>query len=398
MKQAFILLWRGLTGILSGVANWFTTILGMRDDSKYGRFLRRAVGTCFAVIMAVVAAVFVIELVETACRKFGIERDTRSSYSYDYQYISRNVRYYPDEYGQDGYLMDGNGKKTLKHIDWIAKPLGYDSLVCYSDGEKRGYFSMYTGQTIVKPTYGHAWVFSEGLAAVEEGGKIKFIDQAGKVVIDKQLPFFNGADGYVFHDGYCIVHNDRRDLFGLIDHKGDWVLQPKYFSIKNCDSLWIVNDGRQEAVLDSKMREVLPLAEADYKFSGDGILAAMPDHTLRGYNRQGELVEDFYIQSIDKLTYQSDQQTTPQQPQFIYDEEGDIIGETDDEEPAYIEEIASVRRYEAASGWYGLMSSEGKIITPPSYTEISAIARDTYLCTTADGARIVLNGQGERVK
>lgn len=396
MKRAFILFWHGLTGILSGIAYWFTVILGMRDDSKYGRLIRRVVGTCFAVIMIVIAAVFVFEFVETACSKLGFERDTNSSCDYGDQYISRNVRYYHDEYGQNGYVVDNSGKKTLTHIDWIAKPLGYDSLICYSDGKKRGYFNMFTGKAEIKPTYTHAWVFSEGLAAVEDGGMIKFIDQTGKVVIDQQFPFFNGADGYVFHDGYCIMHNDRRDLFGLIDHKGNWVLQPKYFSIENHDSLWIVNDGKQEAVLDSKMHEVLPFADADYEFSGDGFLATMPDHTLREYNRQGEIIEDFYIQSIERMTYQTDELRYDKQ--YTYDDDGNVTGETDSSEPTYLENIANNLRYEAASGWFGLMSPNGKVITPPAYTEITAIAYDTYLCKNASNGGVILNGKGERVK
>lgn len=396
MKQAFILFWHGLTGILSGIANWFTVILGMRDDSKYGRIVRRVVGTCFAVIMVVIAAVFVLHFVERACYTFGCGRDSRCSYEYSDQYVSRNVRYYRDEQGQNGYVVDNSGNKVLTHIAWIAKPLGYDSLVCYSDGKKRGYFNIFTGKAKVKPTYSHAWVFSEGLAAVEEGGMIKFIDQTGKVVIDKQLPYLDGADGYVFHDGYCIVHNDRRTLFGLIDHKGNWVLQPKYLSIKNADSLWIVNDGKQEAVFDSKMHEVLPFADAGYKSSDDGFLATMPDHSLRKYNRQGELVEDFYIQSVDKMTYPTDE--LRYDTQYTYDEEGNVTGETDSSEPTYLEETASTLCYEAASGWYGLMSSDGKIITPPAYTEIKAIAYDTYLCKDASDGGVILNGKGERVK
>ncbi len=39
MKRAFILFWHGFTALLSGIANWFTVILGMRDDSKYGKIL-----------------------------------------------------------------------------------------------------------------------------------------------------------------------------------------------------------------------------------------------------------------------------------------------------------------------------------------------------------------------
>ena len=48
IKRAIILFWKGLTGIIAATAEWFTVILGMRDDSKYGKFIRRVVGGCFA--------------------------------------------------------------------------------------------------------------------------------------------------------------------------------------------------------------------------------------------------------------------------------------------------------------------------------------------------------------
>lgn len=47
MKRAIILFWKGLTGIISATAEWFTVILGMKDESKYGKFIRRVVGGCF---------------------------------------------------------------------------------------------------------------------------------------------------------------------------------------------------------------------------------------------------------------------------------------------------------------------------------------------------------------
>ena len=53
MKRHIKLFWSGLTGILSAVANWITTILGMTDDSKYGKFIQRVVGTCFATLVLV---------------------------------------------------------------------------------------------------------------------------------------------------------------------------------------------------------------------------------------------------------------------------------------------------------------------------------------------------------
>lgn len=41
IKRAIVLFWKGLTGIIAATAEWFTTILGMRDESRYGKFIRR---------------------------------------------------------------------------------------------------------------------------------------------------------------------------------------------------------------------------------------------------------------------------------------------------------------------------------------------------------------------
>lgn len=49
-----------------------------------------------------------------------------------------------------------------------------------------------------------------GYSPMDDGGWIKFIDASGKVVIDPQIPYIPGAEGYVFHNNRCIVHNERR--------------------------------------------------------------------------------------------------------------------------------------------------------------------------------------------
>ncbi len=203
-------------------------ILGMRDDSKYGKILRRTVGSCFAFLMLLLAIAAGWDFCRTACYRLEVNKHFDGSY-YDTQYISRNVTYYT-YYDEDGFLKTADGKKTITGIRWIAKPLGMDSLICYSDGKKRGYFNMFTGKPVIEPKYSHAWIFSDGLALVDDG--IKFIDASGKVVIDPQIPYIPGAEGYVFHKNRCIVHNERRDRFGLLDKQGKWVLQPEYFSTR----------------------------------------------------------------------------------------------------------------------------------------------------------------------
>ena len=62
VKRAFILFWHGLTALLVGMANWITVVLGMKDDSKYGKFLRRTVGSCFAFIMLMLAMMMAFAL------------------------------------------------------------------------------------------------------------------------------------------------------------------------------------------------------------------------------------------------------------------------------------------------------------------------------------------------
>ena len=95
---------------------------------------------------------------------------------YDAQYLSRNATYYCRAYQIDGYVETRDGRKTVKGIHWIAKPLGDDSLVCYSMGDRRGYINMLTGEQAIAPQYRHAWVFSDCLASVDDDGWIKFVD------------------------------------------------------------------------------------------------------------------------------------------------------------------------------------------------------------------------------
>ena len=117
---------------------------------------------------------------------------------------------------------------------------------------------------------------------------------------------------------------------------------------------------------------------------------------MQRYNLNGELINDFYINDVSRLTYESDElrYTTSKN----YNEEGTLASETEDAEPQPVEKMEKCRRYEAESGWYGLMTADGKVITPPSYSEIKAIGYDTYLCKDNDEDGVILNGKGERIQ
>ncbi|MBO4600105.1 MAG: hypothetical protein J5641_05140 [Bacteroidales bacterium] len=55
-------------------------------------------------------------------------------------------------------------------------------------------------------------------------------------------------------------------------------------------------------------------------------------------------------------------------------------------------------KYEAECGWYGLMTPDGRQLTPPSYYSIDAVNKDLYLCKTLYGHGVLLNGKGLRVE
>lgn len=394
MKRACVLFWHGLTTLLVGIASWFTVILGMTDDSRYGKILRRVVGSCFAFLMLLLAITAGWDFCRSACYRLSLD-SCFDAPSYDLQYISPSVTYYTS-YEEDGYVQTSDGKKTIKGIRWIAKPLGRDSLICYSDGDRRGYFNMFTGKPVIKPKYRHAWIFSDGLASVDDDGWMKFIDATGKVVIDPKIPYLPGEEGYVFHNGCCVIHNERRDRFGMIDKQGNWVLKPEYCSIHSSGQFWVVEDEEGKSVLDSRLNTVIPSVKGELWIFDEFISVTLSNHIIQRYSYTGELINDFYINDVCYMTYDADElhYTTSKN----YNEEGILVSETEDTDPVPVKKLAKCRRYEAETGWYGLMTADGKVITPPSYSDVKAIGYDMYLCKDNSEDGVILDGSGERAR
>ena len=80
------------------------------------------------------------------------------------------------------------------------------------------------------------------------------------------------------------------------------------------------------------------------------------------------------------------------------DEDENAVVESESRELRFKQVVVRCRSYQAECGWHGLMSPDGHMITPPSYSLITAIGPDLYLCKVADGWKLILNGKGQRVK
>ena len=75
---------------------------------------------------------------------------------------------------------EATGKMTMKkvRIEWTQDSAN-DSLSVFCSDGLRGYYNAYTGRIVIPAKYRRAWVFSEGLAAVQKDGNIGFLDHSG---------------------------------------------------------------------------------------------------------------------------------------------------------------------------------------------------------------------------
>lgn len=392
MKKERKSLWKGIKAVFTAVVDWVATLFGMKDNSKYGRVLRRVVGTAFAAVVIFWAATSLVHFSRSLYWNFDDIFDFDNTNVHFSEQLSDDISYYDGYYGYYGYLKNSQGKKVLKHILCINKPLDGDSLVYFSDGEKRGYFHMRDGHLVVKPIYEHAWIFSDGLAAVEVDGRVKFIDTAGNVVIDKGFAYNASDDGYVFHQGHCAVNDRDGKHMGLIDRNGEWVLPPVYENIYPTDTFWFVRTSDSQGILSFGMDTVFPLSKAQLEIGDTAIFVTFANHTQSIYNLQGELMTANMIRDVEQLMYETDEVVYPTITSSEYD---DSYGIND---PYSRKAVASCRRYEAESGWYGLMAPDGKLITPPSYYSIEAVGKELFLCETRYGHGVMVNSKGLRVK
>lgn len=196
----------------------------------------------------------------------------------------------------------------------------------------------------------------------------------------------------MFHNNHCVVPKPDLNAVGLMDRQGRWVLEAKYDNIELADSLWIVSKGDERSVMTSNLDTILPFTKASYFVDRSMITAVMPDHTIRKYTLRGELINDFYIHGAEQLIYDTMEFCEPVKE---YDEDGNVYGVA---APDAKKAIAHCLQYEAQYGWYGLMSSTGKIITPPVYKEIEALGPDLYLCKDASYDGVLINADGKQVR
>lgn len=385
-KMFFTVLW----SVLCQVFVWFFGLFGYKREGKLAKCVWGLFAMGGTVIVMFIAGALIYTLYQEAVRKY---RYCQYESCYWNTYLSRNVVMHDHGLGKAWIKNTLTGKKTLTGIAWIAKPqCAKDSLIVYSDGKRRGYFNKYTGEVVIPAKYKHAWVFSDGIASVEENGIIKFIDTKGNQIFDRTFEYDPEHDGYVFHGGYCIVDEDNDKKYGLMNTIGMTILPEEYDQIESaCNhNYWTLKKDNESCVVDREFNTILPMMLCNIYVFEEEIDVTMADNTMRKYDMQGNLIDDFYISNFQYLEYEMEE--TYQMVQKDYDEY-EYVCSTEHKKAR-----AHLCKYTAGNYKEGLMTPEGHMVTLPKYEDIDAIGPDTYICTVSHGDKEVLNGKGVRVK
>jgi hypothetical protein len=81
-----------------------------------------------------------------------------------------------------------------------------------------------TGKFAINPTYDGAWIFENGIAAVEVAGKWGFVNKKGDLIA---TPQFDNSNVLVsFGDGLAAVK--LKDKYGYVDNTGHLVITPQF--------------------------------------------------------------------------------------------------------------------------------------------------------------------------
>lgn len=378
VKEFFATLFGGLwQGVL-----WVIGLFGFSDSSKFWKVVKRIFAFCATFVLVAYCCIMVYGIYDN----WIYPHISRSIYSE--HYISNHIAVQHRCHTEKVRLYDTDIKKVLyKDIEWVATSDDKDSLAVLARNDMRGYINRFTGELVIPEIYTRAWVFSEGLAAVEKDGRLIFIDHEGKVVIDKGFQVYCNNPRYAFKNGYCMIQSSETGRMGLIDKSGNWALNPEYDNLFNNEGFWQVEKDGRTGLLTADLDEMFPIENTDITINDGVIEVRHADHIARRYDYDGRLLVDFVIDEVENILYE----TTELRQNM---DEEDYYEEFDNKVYA----VADCQRYTVRDGqgseYCGLVNRKGVIVTKPVYYSIQAIGKGLYLCQP-DG--VILNNDGKRV-
>lgn len=288
----------------------------------------------------------------------------------------------------------------LDHVSWITSEEG-DTLVAYAQQRRRGFFNIRSRKAnLIDEKFVKVYLYSEGRALAESIDSLYILDTKQRVVASYAKTDERDTEVNTFHKGHMPMIGENGKL-GLIDTLGHWSIEPQYDKVSwALDEFWLgitnpvmvdETTGEQNPphriMMDSRLRTIL---EGDWNYmmvTRDGYITVSDrNHWQWRYALDGTLIDDFVCDNVRQLTYETGEKRWVQ------------VNENETHQ-VDVEETATLLCYTTNEGWEGLMTRDGKIVTPPVFWDVKAVSRNLYLCkydTTSDHG-ILLNERGEHV-
>ena len=224
--------------------------------------------------------------------------------------------------------QDKSSKKGILIVAVVAIIALLGGAAWYFLGNQNKYSLEGLAKAVVN--YDYVGDFQDGMAIVNKGEKIGFIDKMGNEVIPCIYDFLEDAD-CSFREGLAFVRQGDKCFF--IDKEGKKPFDFKYDSANNfSEGLAVVWKDGKCGYIDTKGNEVIALTDKQfYSDLSDGLAAVSKDGKFGFIDKTGKLVIPFNFEQLEP-----------------------------EENPSFHEGLAAVGK----NGKYGYIDKNGKVIVP----------------------------------
>ena len=262
--------------------------------------------------------------------------------------------------------------KDIRSGKWITGNLASVDNTFYSDSlirfSKRnifndkvlfGYIDIRNGKVAIKPQFDNAGEFSEGQAAVAIGDDMGFIDINGVLCYEFKHKL-RDIDCITLINGYAIVEStDSEGRYGIINSKGEFLLEPHHFCIDNAfsDTFIVSEEIDKQGIWSASKGWIVEPSKLmiDYNCCAERF-SVIDNGFAYEIDHEGKITNPFVFTSAEQITY------TP-------------LGGCSEEEVA-----TEYLRFSTHDGCYGLYNSlTRELILPAKYSSIYMISKDLFV-------------------
>lgn len=221
------------------------------------------------------------------------------------------------EVSKDGYKNIYNQREkeyTLENLDWVSHGVGEDKIGVYCKMGKRGFYDYASGKPLTNAIYNKAWNFSEGLGAVENDGMIGFVDSNMRTVIPQKFRIVRASDDWPgaisFIKGQCNLQLTP-DRAGVIDKKGNWIIEPRYNSISelSMDSCRVVEKDGLYGIVDYYGHEIIEPQYDEIRIINPNVAVVAKNGYQKQITYSGTVLLPFVFDDV--------QEFSPENPRYL---------------------------------------------------------------------------------